>query len=66
MNGVAHLIFQYCTSFVINLANYLGISYYETNFFIFCFIWPCVTVLLVVFALIQIVRAIRSFLRKSN
>ncbi len=63
MNGIEHLIFQYCTSFVINLANYLGISYYETNFFIFCLLWPGVSLLLLAFALIQTFRAIRSLLR---
>lgn len=38
-NLVAKLYF-YCTDFIINLANILGLSYYEINFFIFCVIYP--------------------------
>ena len=39
-------IYTYCTDFVINLANILDLSYYEINAWIFCIIWPIVTILL--------------------
>ncbi len=38
-NFIAKLYF-YCTDFIINLANILGLSYYEINFFIFCVVYP--------------------------
>ncbi|MCO6497517.1 MAG: hypothetical protein J5I50_07630 [Chitinophagaceae bacterium] len=33
-------VYAYCTDFLINLANILGISYYEVNFFIFIILFP--------------------------
>ena len=33
-------IYAYCTDFIINLANLIGLSYYEVNFFIFCLLFP--------------------------
>ena len=38
--------FAYCTDFVINVANLLGLSYYEVNTLIFIVIWPLLTILL--------------------
>jgi hypothetical protein len=32
--------YNYCTDFVINLANMLHLSYYEINFLFFCLIYP--------------------------
>jgi len=37
-------VYGYCTDFVINLANLLGLSYYEINAFFFVLLWPAVTV----------------------
>jgi hypothetical protein len=34
------LVYVYCTDFLINISNIFGISYYETNLFIFCFVYP--------------------------
>jgi len=39
-------IYLYCTDFLINLANLTGLSYYEVNAVIFCFIYPLLTLLL--------------------
>jgi len=40
MNDIVNEIFVYCGDFVINLANLLGISYYEVNAIIFCLLFP--------------------------
>ena len=43
-------LYVYCTDFIINLANLFGVSYYEVNTVIFCFLYPVIlTVLLVVY-----------------
>ena len=55
---ISHLIFQYCTSFIINLANDLNVSYYELNVFVFCFLWPLLTALLMLLAVIQTYRVV--------
>jgi len=39
--------YGYCTDFVINMANLSGTSYYEANAFLFCFLWPLVTLVLI-------------------
>ncbi len=39
-------IYGYCTDFVINVANLTGISYYEINALLFCFLWPVMTLAL--------------------
>jgi len=33
-------LYNYCTDFVINLANFTGLSYYEINFMLFCVVYP--------------------------
>lgn len=40
------LVYVYCTDFLINISNIFGISYYETNLFVFCFIYPFLCVFL--------------------
>ena len=35
--------YLYCTDFCINIANVLGISYYEANYVMFCLIFPGAT-----------------------
>jgi hypothetical protein len=52
--GVA--IYAYCTDFVINLANLCNLSYYEVNAWIFCIIWPLVTVVLLIIRTFQILK----------
>ena len=37
---IGTVIYAYCTDFIINLANISGLSYYEINALIFCFIYP--------------------------
>ena len=49
-------VYGYCTDFVINIANLLGLSYYEVNALIFVIIWPLLTVALVVLFVVQMVR----------
>lgn len=49
-------IYGYCTDFVINVANITGTSYYEVNAFIFCILWPLLTILLLGWYLVLRVR----------
>jgi hypothetical protein len=37
-------LYNYCTDFVINLANFIGLSYYEINFILFCVVYPTLIV----------------------
>lgn len=37
---VGFAIYAYCTDFVINVANITGLSYYEINAILFCFLFP--------------------------
>ena len=53
-------IFIYCTDFIINLTNLLGVSYYEVNALFFVIIWPLLTIALVVLNISQ-----RIVLRKQ-
>ncbi len=46
-------IFVYCTDFIINLTNLLGVSYYEVNALFFVIIWPLLTIALVVLNISQ-------------
>jgi len=38
------ILYNYCTDFVINLANYTKLSYYEINFILFCIVYPALIV----------------------
>ena len=42
-------LYVYCTDFLINLANIIGLSYYEINAIIFCFLMPILAVLGVIY-----------------
>ena len=42
-------LYNYCTDFIINVANLLGLSYYEVNAFVFCLLYP-----LLIFVLVSI------------
>jgi hypothetical protein len=37
---IAYWIYNYCTDFVINLANIFNLSYYEINFLLFVILYP--------------------------
>jgi hypothetical protein len=37
---LAYWVYNYCTDFVINLANILNLSYYEVNFILFILLYP--------------------------
>lgn len=37
-------VYNYCTDFVINLANILNLSYYEINFILFIIVYPALVV----------------------
>lgn len=41
-------IYGYCADFMINAANLTQTSYYEVNAFIFCILWPSVTLFLLI------------------
>jgi hypothetical protein len=49
-------LYGYCTDFCINLANLLGVSYYEVNTLMFCVIFPVATAGLLALYLVQRVR----------
>jgi hypothetical protein len=57
-------IYTYCTDFVINLANLLNLSYYEINAWIFCIIWPLVTVVLLIIRTFQILYKVFKTINK--
>jgi hypothetical protein len=46
-------IFDLCVRLLVSGANLLGMTYKEINVWIFCVVWPIVTLLLVVMVLIQ-------------
>lgn len=50
---MAMRLYAYCTDFTINVSNLLGISYYETNAWLFCIIWPAVTFMLMAAYMVQ-------------
>ncbi len=45
--GWIDALFDLCVRILIRLANFFGVSYNEINIWIFCVIWPIVTVILV-------------------
>lgn len=49
-------VFNYCTDFVINLANITGLSYYEINTLLFIVLRPLLTVVLGLLLLVQKIR----------
>ncbi len=56
MKDLAVNFFAYCVDFVINLANILGLSYYEINMLLFCVIYPLLLFGLMVIYMIQKIR----------
>jgi hypothetical protein len=40
-------LYAYCSDFVMNLANLTGLSYYEINAILFCYLFPVVLIGLV-------------------
>ena len=40
LSDYAMELYVYCTDFIINVSDILGISYYEVNFWIFCVLYP--------------------------
>jgi hypothetical protein len=50
------LVFNYCTDFVINLANLTGLSYYEINTLLFIILWPLLTGMLGILLIVQKIR----------
>ena len=57
--------YNYCTDFVINIANMLDLSYYEINFIIFCILFPLFIIGLTVAYFIQKLR-LKKLVRDSN
>jgi hypothetical protein len=53
MNQVIYFIYNYCTDFVINLANITNLSYYEINFILFCILYPLLAIGLPLLLIIQ-------------
>lgn len=56
MGSILHLLnalYAYCTDFVINLANLLGLSYYEVNFVFFVILYPLIFTVSLAILIIQ-------------
>ena len=49
----AYFLYNYCTDFVINLANLAHLSYYEINFIFFCVLYPVLSIASIFFYFIQ-------------
>lgn len=43
---IVTFIYNYCTDFIINVANLTHLSYYECNFILFCVLFPFLTITL--------------------
>lgn len=56
MKDITNQIFVYCTDFIINIANLLGVSYYEVNAVLFCVLYP---LLILTFLIIYIIKRIQ-------
>jgi hypothetical protein len=52
-------IYNYCTDFVINLANLTGLSYFEVNLLVFLIIYPALLLACLFLFIIQIKRVKR-------
>ncbi len=65
---IVNFVYAYCTDFVINLANILGLSYYEVNTFIFVILYPLLVVGLTCLFITQILRLrfLKSKIRNEN
>jgi len=50
---LVNFVYNYCTDFIINLANLFYLSYYEINFIIFCLLYPLLVVGLTVVYFVQ-------------
>lgn len=59
-------LYAYCTDFVINLANLLGLSYYEINALIFCLLYPLVLIILLVIYIKKKLTLKRILLEKTD
>ncbi len=57
-------VFNYCTDFVINLANLTGLSYYEINTLLFIIVWPLLTAGLSLLFIVQKIRLIQAQRRR--
>jgi len=53
LSNIIKIVFVYCTDFIINLTDLLGISYYEVNTYIFVIIWPALTIILIMMNIFQ-------------
>lgn len=47
MKELIKVIYNYCSDFVMNLANMTGFSYYEINAILFCYLFPIVLISLI-------------------
>jgi len=45
--------YNYCTDFIINLANLTGLSYFEINFLFFIILYPLLLAVLLLVFLVQ-------------
>ena len=43
MTDLIRFIYVYCTDFIINASNLLGLTYEDFNALIFCVLWPVIT-----------------------
>lgn len=62
---IVNFVYAYCADFVINLANILGLSYYEINTLIFVILYPLLVVGLTCLFIIQVLR-LRYWKKKTQ
>ncbi len=53
MHSVGLAIYAACVDFMIDTANLCGVTYRDTNAFMFFILWPLVTIALVVLVIAQ-------------
>lgn len=56
MKIALQFLYNYCTDFMINLANLTGTSYYETNLIILCILLPLGMLFLITLNVFQYIR----------
>ena len=53
---IVNWMYVYCTDFVINVTNFTKLSYFEINAFLFCVLWPAITIILILIYIKQKIR----------
>jgi hypothetical protein len=62
------IIFDWCVDILIYWSKILGITYNEINVYIFCIIWPIITIFFILFILYQraLIKKLKSELENKE